>query len=57
MAGSICSPIANDIPAEKEASMTKVNKQGSHRPDTKRKAGSPKPVKPKKRLRERLVMI
>src|SRR5260370_37949492 len=24
--------------------MTKVNKQGSHRPETKRKAGSPKPV-------------
>ena len=48
MAGSICSPIANDIPAEKEASMTKVNKQGSHRPDTKRKAGSPKPVEAQK---------
>src|SRR5437016_14452378 len=48
MAGSIRSPIANDIPAEKEASMTKVNKQGSHRPDTKRKAGSPKPVEAQK---------
>ncbi len=37
--------------------MTKVNKQGSHRPETKRKAGSPKPVEAQKQLRERLVMI
>ena len=28
--------------------MTKVNKQGSHRPETKRKAGSPKPVEAQK---------